>query len=153
MLMVVFVIMVGWAGGNIILNTDTKAECYGRINHAHGCAGKAGGAAPGGSCNGSFSAGQHCFVGQVRFVDEYDVRSGHLVFEQFRQGRIVVKRWVGGALGVYRTNIPGECPGCNGRRIGKATTASTVVRLRTSGHWNACSSGFGSASPDVSMMM
>ncbi len=34
-----------------------------------------------------------------------------------------------------------------------AITLSTVTRLFTPGHWNACTSGFGSASPLVSIRM
>ena len=34
-----------------------------------------------------------------------------------------------------------------------ATTLSTVTRLLTPGHWNACTSGFGSARPLVSITM
>jgi hypothetical protein len=37
-----------------------------------------------------------------------------LVFEQLRQWRIMVERWIGGALGIYRTNIPGKCASRNG---------------------------------------
>ena len=45
------------------------------------------------------------------------------------------------------------CPSASAQPSTTATTLSTVTRLLTPGHWNACTKGFGSASPLVSITM
>ncbi len=65
----------------------------------------------------------------------------------------MVERVVGGALGGERVHVDETWPAASAGPSTTATTPSTVTRERTEGHWKACTSGFGSARPEVSMTM
>ena len=89
---------------------------------------------------------------QVGLVEHDEVGAGELVVEHLLERIVVVDRRVGGALRARRASgSSAKRPAATAAASITVTTPSTVTRVRISGQAKACTSGFGSARPEVSI--
>ena len=93
-------------------------------------------------------------VDQVALVEHDEVGAGDLILEHFldrdRRDRARCRLRAGAASA---SRSAATRPSASAAPSTTATTPSTVTRLLIAGQWKACTSGFGSARPEVSITM
>ena len=90
---------------------------------------------------------------QIGLVQHDEVGSHELVFVDFGERVVVIDRGILFALAGDRLRIVGKAPFGDSSASATAMTPSTVRRERMEGQSKALTSGFGKASPEVSIRM